>query len=321
MGLKNLLPGFETLSRQARIVIVYHTIAIPFISLLAILILNTLKIENRLKDRSCSALTFGSIMSSLSGLIFAYFSGGVVLHGLFVTGLAIVFYGGLQFFYVVLNPKTEGFGLNIERISLAVLVASVLVSAGIGAYIGSHFGSGFKAILAEDIIRRSHNLLERALISHLHIMVALVAASVLLLLTRQFEYYKQKIKSFYYLFLIGVLVTSFSTWAVVIKSLEKQAHKIINIGAVLLIFASFVYAFHVLKKYLTKRQSNEFEMLSVYHLFLVNLSVTAPGVYVATNLHYFRSDKAISIERAFAVGHWHILSATCALILLAIFFV
>lgn len=319
LSIKEKLPGLNKLSRQARYVIVYHTLAVPFISLVATMIVFCLKPEKSESDLVIRPLFFGSVLSSISGLIYAYMSGGMIFHGLFIAGLSMVFYGGIRMLLMVLNLNKERFASNLEKTALILLIFSILVSSIIGGAIGAYFGTGFKATLAEDIIRKPHNVFERALISHLHIMVALVAAAVLYLLSRYFGYYKQKNSIFYFLFIAGVIVTSVSTWAVIVDFLEKKAHKVINVGAVLLIASSFVYGYHALKFFLSSRK-NIFEAISVFHLFAVNLTVTLPGVYVAINLEKFRQPGFEALERAFAVGHWHLLAVTCALIISAIYF-
>lgn len=320
LGLKELLTKGSQLSREGRIIIVYHALAVPFLSLLATLILGTLNPEEKETTPVFQILFLGSVLSSLGGLIFSYFSGGMLAHGLFITGLSLVFGGGVFFLFKIISLSPDYFSIPLEKVSILILTISILFSAAIGGAIGSYFGSGFQAVLAEDIIKKEHNIFERALISHLHIMVALVAASVLYLLTRYFGFYLKKNKYFYYLFLTGTVITSISTWSVIAKTLEKQAHKVINVGAFMLIMASFIYAYSALKEFVRVRKKRFFELVSVIYLIAVNFVVTIPGIYVAINLEKFRQENFSAIERSFAVGHWHVLASTCALIIASIFF-
>lgn len=316
VGVRGFLLNADILSKESRAVVVYHTLAVPFVSIVSILILYTFEIERGKLDHTVKPLLWGSFIASVSGVIFSYFKGGMIAHGLFITGLSIVFYGGLIFFLESLRLPESLFNSKLEKASLVVLVFSVLVSVLIGALVGAFYGTKFKTVLAEDIIRKPHGIFERAVISHLHIVVALVAASILFLLCRLYGLTDFQ-RFFYFLFLFGVVVTSVSTWSVIIGPLEKKAHKIINVGAMLLIASSFVYAYNALKRFRGKDR-NYFEALSVFHLFAVNATVTAPGVYVAFNLSKFRLPENFAIERTFATGHWHILATTCALILSAI---
>lgn len=315
LDLRTLLP-VSNLSKESRVVVVYHTLAVPFVSMIAMLILRTFHTEDARLDSTARTLFWGSFLASVSGAAFSYFKGGMVAHGLFLAGLSIVFYGGLCFFSELLRLPESLFNSKLEKASLAVLAFSLLVSVIIGALIGAFYGTEFRTVLAEDIIRKPHDLFERALISHLHIMVALVAASILYLLSRHFGLPSYQ-TLFYLLFISGVLVTSLSTWAVVFEPLEKKAHRIINAGAMLLIASSFVYSYSAFKRFREKSR-NYFEALAVFHLLAVNATVTAPGIYVAFNLSSFRLPENHAIERAFATGHWHILATTCALILVAV---
>lgn len=51
-------------------------------------------------------------------------------------------------------------------------------------------------------------------------------------------------------------------------------------------------------------------------LMLVNVVVTAPGVYVALNLETYRSPAYLAVERTILVGHWHILATLSAVMVL-----
>jgi len=61
-----------------------------------------------------------------------------------------------------------------------------LISAAIGGAVGAHFGNGFTAFLAEDVIRQPHDLGQRAIIAHLHIMLTLIDVALLLIVARTF---------------------------------------------------------------------------------------------------------------------------------------
>ncbi len=51
----------------------------------------------------------------------------------------------------------------------------------------------------------------------------------------------------------------------------------------------------------------------LFHLLFVNLVVTVPGIWVAVNLETVRAGDP-AWERAFAVGHWHVLATLSAAI-------
>lgn len=319
-GVKKMLLSNASLGRASRIVLVYHTLAVPFIAFVATFMLSTLEAGRRSGSSSVSALVAGSFLASISGAIFAYFSSSMFWHGLYITGLAVVFFGGLGILMVVYRAGQADFGTWIEKAAMLLLTVSILISAGIGGFIGSYYGTAFKSVLAEDIIRKAHGLFERAVISHLHIMLALTAAAILMLIVRYFGLEPKNKRFFYPLYIAGVLVTSISTWAVIVSFLEKKAHKIINVGATLLIAASIIWVVEALKKEWKSSSRNWFKILAAFHLLSVNLTVTLPGVYVAFNLEKFRQPDMLAVERSFAVGHWHLLGVTCALLVSALFF-
>lgn len=97
VGVRGFLLNADILSKESRAVVVYHTLAVPFVSIVSILILYTFEIERGKLDHTVKPLLWGSFIASVSGVIFSYFKGGMIAHGLFITGLSIVFYGVLIF--------------------------------------------------------------------------------------------------------------------------------------------------------------------------------------------------------------------------------
>ncbi len=320
-GIKEKLP-IDNVSREGRVILVYHSLAVPFTSLITIFLLATLSVPEGQRRSIVHSLVSGSFVTSLSALIFGYLNGGMIFHGLYVFGLSVVFYGGLNFLIALVrlkvDTKNKPYIYRPEKVALIILTIAILISAVYGAVVGSFFGTKFKAVLAEDIIRKEHSILDRFLISHLHIMLALLAASIMLLVPRYFRHEKLPVSLFYYLMIAGITVVSLSTWSVVI--FEEIAHKIINVGAFLLILGSLVFVYSSISSMIKKRVIRIYELLVDFLLIFVNLVVTIPGIYVAVHLEKFRRPEMISIERTFAVGHWHLLGVICALLLLLIYF-
>lgn len=321
-GIRDFLPGVREISRESRIVLVYHSLSVPFLSFITIFIISTLSIKEGQRRSIVHALLFGSIISSLGAALFGYFGGGMIAHGIFIFGLSVVFYAGINFFLAILkhplNNTSHPFFSFEEKIALLVLSSAILVSAILGAVVGAFYGTQFSTVLAEDIIRREHSIFDRAVISHLHIMLALIAAAVLFAVVRFYKPKEDMGKIFYWLFTVGTSITSIATWSVLI--FEKTAHKIINVGAGILILASFIFVLKVIGEVVKEKLFNHYKLLVSFYLVYVNLIVTIPGVYVAFNLEDFRKVGMESIERTFAVGHWHLLSVVCALIMANLFF-
>lgn len=286
----------------ARVIFVYHSLAIPFVCALLFLALYVLKI----KDSEIPKLaTWGYILTGVGGIGFSYFSKEWFLHGIFIFGHSLVFFSGILFFLSLVNlfRKTP----SLENFSYLVVTLFILISALIGGVVGSYFGNGFTAFLSEDVLRVEHNLFQRAIISHLHIMLALIDAFLLLLLISYFKLPERMKRVLLYLFLLGLVVITFGTWAVM--PFEEIAHKIINVGAFFLLLPAFIVALWGLKNY--ARDAPYFGIF--FHLIGVNFFVTIPGIYVAINLEKVR-ELPFSVERTFAVGHWHVLSTLTAVI-------
>jgi hypothetical protein len=301
LGIANLFhlnPG----DKVARVIFVYHSLATPFICALLFLALYVLEIEN---NEISKLATWGYILTGVGGIGFSYFSKEWFLHGVFIFGLSLVFFSGILFFFSLLKLFEKA--PSLERLLYLMVVLFILISALIGGIVASYFGNGFTAFLSEDVLRVEHNLFQRAIISHLHIMLALIDTFLLLLLISYFKL-PDKLRSFlFYLIFIGVVVVTFGTWAVM--PFEKIAHKIINFGAFSLLLPAFLFSFWGLKYHF--RDAPSFGIF--FHLISVNFFVTIPGIYVAINLERIRK-LPFALERIFAVGHWHVLSTLTAVI-------
>lgn len=308
-GFYRLFEHASDLSRAGRVVMVYHTLAVPFVAVLALLHLWRVPLRQGRRNAIVHALFSGAMLASAAGVAFAYAGGGMIAHGLYITGLAVVFYAGLNLTLAIPLLHKQ----NPEKTAFLFTYAAVLVSAVIGAAAGAYFGSSFEAVLAEDIVRAGHSLLDLAVISHLHIMLALIAAVILLLLAVYYPISEKRKRVFYFLYDTGVVITSLATWAVLV--FEKTAHRLINVGAVFLLTAAAVFAAEKIALMLKEKDTSPFRWFNFTYLWLVNLFVTAPGVYVAFNLEKYRSGP-FEVERTIAVGHWHVLGGICALMTL-----
>ncbi len=69
----------------------------------------------------------------------------------------------------------------LERAAFFTVAVLTLGSAALGAGAAAYFGNGFEAFLAEDAIRApNHTVAQLAVIGHLHIMLALIAVAIML---------------------------------------------------------------------------------------------------------------------------------------------
>ncbi len=316
LGLADRL-GLDEAGRVGRIVILYHSLAVPFVAALAYLILDALPFDERVPHQARPVITAGYLLTSIGGLSFAYLRAGWMAHGLFLVGLSLTFYAGAVLWWG-LSPWRAPAERRLERWAFWLMALYTLISAVIGGAVGAYFGNGFQAFLAEDVLRTEHDLFQRAIIAHLHIMLTLIDVALLLLVARRVGLAGRAYQVAMPLVMAGTTITTFATWSVMV--IERVAHKIINVGAVVLLTGAATIAFYGMRGLVRERPDRpalrallgdpvRFGML--FHLLFVNLVVTVPGVWVAFNLEAVRAGDP-AWERTFAVGHWHILATLSA---------
>jgi hypothetical protein len=318
--------------RVGRIIMLYHALAIPFVASLVYFILDLFSFEERYPRIVRPTITVGYMLTSVGGVGFAYFGGGWIAHGLFLVGLSLVFYAGVVL-DVGLFPWQRGpigGGFSLEQLAFWLMALYALASAAIGGATGAYFGNGFTAFLAEDVVREMHDLGQRAIIAHLHIMLTLIDVALLLVVARTFGLQGWAHKVAMPLIVVGTTVVSFATWSVMV--IEEIAHKIINVGAFLLLTAAVIVAVQSFIRLAQGRLAGQGPeratvgqrlraLLSdpvrfgiLFELVFVNFVVTGPGIYVAFNLETYRQTAYIEVERTIAVGHWHVLATLSAVI-------
>ena len=314
--------GLDEAGRVGRIVMLYHSLAIPFVAALVYLILDALPFEPRISQLVQPPITAGYLLTSVGGLSFAYLRAGWIAHGLFLVGLSLTFYAGIILWWGLspwrlVGELREGGGLAL-RWAFWLMALYTLISAIIGGAVGAYFGHGFKAFLAEDVLRTEHDLFQRAIIAHLHIMLTLIDVALLLLIAQRVGLAGRAYQVAVPLIIAGTTITTFATWSVMV--IEKIAHRIINVGAVVLLAGAAVVALYGMRGLVQERRDRPalWALLSdpvrfgmLFHLLFVNLVVTVPGVWVAMNLEAVRAGDP-AWERTFAVGHWHVLATLSA---------
>ncbi|MHA2270738.1 MAG: hypothetical protein ACXACI_02680 [Candidatus Hodarchaeales archaeon] len=331
--------------RAARIIMLYHAMAVPFITAVVLFVLEFCEVRESYVSRIKWALIPGTFLTAISGIIFAYILDDWTAHGLFIFGLSLSFYGGVLLLLGTFPTKNfpefadkEGrpllWGIDLEQLNLMLVIACLLTSTIIGGWAAAYFGRGLEAFLAEDVVREeSHNIYERAIVSHLHIMVALLAAAVMIVV---FRYSEMKGRWYFIAMLLttpGMLIMSVGAWLVIPEQTHDFAHRIINVGAGFLLAAALILALHGWSKTSKEILGEDYDAASwtqraiaalkdpvkfgMYFQFVwVNLVVTIPGIYVAINLDTYRSDGYEEVERAFNTGHWHVLATLTAIVVL-----
>ena len=246
-GLGDLMVRFlgmdlQPQEREGRIIMLYHTIAIAFLSLLVYIITDIVKMKPEQVRNIRNTITVGYLMVVIFGLGFAYWGHNWSFHGLFLVGQTLVFYSGILL-TIALWPWNKEYydtesdyahtksGFPLERAAFWIMSVSTLGSAVFGAVAGASFGNGFETFLAENGVRHTHHSpLDLAVIGHLHIMLTLIGIATALIIGRWYDWKGILHKIGMWLFIIGTIIITLGVWAVVPYRL--YAHAIIYVGAV-----------------------------------------------------------------------------------------
>ncbi|MGQ9594681.1 MAG: hypothetical protein ACUVXH_09155 [Anaerolineae bacterium] len=316
--------ALDPAGRVGRIIMLYHALAVPFVAALVCLILDALPFDERTPRLVRPTITLGYLLASGGAIAFAYFRAGWIAHGLFLVGLSLVLYAGVVLAWGLFpwrSDPVEGFSWG--RLAFWLVAVYTLASAALGGAAGAYFGNGFTAFLAEDVVREPHNLGQRAIIAHLHVMLTLVDVALLLLVAQRFRLRGRAYKVAIPLTIVGTTIVTFATWSVLFA--EKIAHRIINVGSAFLLPGALLVALWGFAQ-LAREGGSRGRLRGVFQdpirfgmlfaLVFVNFVVTIPGVYVAFNLEAYRQPAYLEVERAFAVGHWHVLATLSAVVAL-----
>jgi hypothetical protein len=261
LGLAELLNlDLGDIHRVGRVIMLYHSLAIPFVAALVYLVLDLVPLGSPHPEPGRAGfsrparsivvpVTVGYMLTSIGGMTFAYGGRNWVWHGLYLVGLSLVFYAGVLL-AVALWPSRRWAtgrarhlhlaGIPLERLTLFIVALFVLVSAAIGGAAGAFFGNGFEAFLAEDIVRVDpHTTFELMIIAHLHIMLTLLDVTILLLVIRFYEVEGLAQKFAVPLTLVGTIIVTFATWSVI---RWEGAHRLINVGSAFLLPGALLVA-------------------------------------------------------------------------------
>ena len=334
---------FSDAHRVGRIIMLYHSLAIPFVASLVYLVLDQVPMgtEEEARARRHSIVvpvTAGYMLASLGGMTFAYAGRNWIAHGAYLVGLSLVFYAGVLLTIALwpsrrwaTDPARHAHigGIPLERLAFFVVALFALVSAAIGAAAGAFFGNGFIAFLAEDIVRQDpHTLFQLMIIAHLHIMLTLIDVLILLLVIRTYRVEGWIHKLAVPLTIVGTIIVTLATWSVIGW---EGAHRVINIGSAFLLPGAILVAFWGFAALIRQGASSggggwgeklrallrdPIRLGVFFELLFVNVVVTVPGVYVALNLETYRQPAFLAVERTILVGHWHILATLSAVVVL-----
>ncbi len=339
LGMK-LVPA----EREGRIIMLYHTIAMAVVAIEVYLITDIVRMKRYQQVMVNATITVGYMLAMFFGLGFAYFGHNFTFHGLFLVGQSLVFFSGvlLAVFlwpwkkeYHVTDPAyahTKG-GVDLERVAFFTMTVAMLGSAIFGAVTGAHWGQGHETFLAEDLIREPHKTpLQLAIIGHLHIMLTLIAVAITLIVGRWLDFKGLLHKIAMPFMIVGIIIITIGVWMVV--PFEEIAHMIIYGGAVFTMLAALMFVIFswdkMIKEGLAKKgieKANVLQKIGAllhdplkfgvgWQMVFMNFTVSGVGIFTAITLEKLARVWPAREERIMLTGHWHILSALIATIIL-----
>jgi hypothetical protein len=329
--------------REGRIIILYHSIAMAVVAIEVYMITGLLKMKEIYKLFVRFLITVGYLMTMIFGMGFAYWGHNWALHGLYIAGLTLIFFAGLLLTIALWPWNKEVYqpdpaysrskkGVDIERVAFFATALTTLVSAFFGAIPGSYFGNGFNVFLAENIIRNPvKTTMEFSIIGHLHIMLALIAIMITLIIGRWINFKGILHKIAMPLMILGTIVLNLGVWGVV-TPLEPVAHMIIYVGATPSMLAALMLVIFGWNKFIRQgikdiEKPNLWQKVRalvhdplkfgpLWQMVFMNFTVSGIGIMMAVKLdEIFRLWPARE-ERIELTGHWHILSGIIATIIL-----
>ncbi len=201
LGVRNVLVRILKMDlvpaeREGRIIILYHAIAMAVVAIEVYMITGLLMMRAFYKTAVRVLATVGYLLAMIFGLGFAYWGHNWAFHGLYIAGLSLIFFAGVLLSISLWPWDREYYqrdnaysrtnkGVDLERAAFFAAASTAVISALFGAVPGSYFGNGFEAFLAENIIRLPEKTaMEYSVIGHLHIMLALIAIMLTLIIGR-----------------------------------------------------------------------------------------------------------------------------------------
>jgi hypothetical protein len=329
--------------REGRIILLYHAIAMAVVAIETYFITDIVLMKPYERRTINTTITFGYLLVMVFGLLFGYFGQNFVFHGLFLFGNSLVFFAGLLLAaalwpwrdeYRIDDPersRNRG-GIDLERVAFFTMAVATLGSALFGAVTGSYWGNGHETFLAEDLIREPHKtVLQKSIIGHLHIMLTLIGIAITLIVGRWQNFRGRLHKWAMPLMIVGTIVISLGAWSVV---LFEWAHTIIYVGSVMVMLAALFFVIfswdQLIRSGLAERaiaKGNVFQKIRAllrdplrfgvgWQMVFMNFTVSGVGIFMAVKLDEIFRVWPHREERIVLTGHWHILSAIIATIIL-----
>lgn len=328
--------------REGRIIILYHSIAMAVIAIEVYMVTSLLAMKTFYKMAVRALITVGYLVTMIFGLVFAYFGHNWAFHGLYIGGLTLIFFAGVLL-VIALWPWDPAYQnidrsyahagkLDLERTAFFATALTTVLSALFGAVPGSFFGNGFEVFLAENIIRYPEkSTMEYSVIGHLHIMLALICIMITLIVGRWLNFKGLLHKIAMPLMILGTIVLNLGVWGVV-TPLEPIAHMIIYVGATPSMVAALLLLIwswdklvkdgtaHIQKPNVGQKLSallrDPLKFGPTWQMLFMNFTTSGLGIFMAVKLDEIFRVWPAREERIELTGHWHVLSAIVATIIL-----
>ena len=329
--------------REGRIIILYHSIAMAIVAIEVYMINSLLKIKPFFKTAINTIITVGYITTMIFGMGFAYFGHNWAFHGLYIFGLSLIFFAGVllcialypwnpEYYIIDKEYAHSKSGLDLERVAFFATAVTTVLSALFGAVPGSFFGNGFETFLAENIIRLPEKTtMEYSIIGHLHIMLALICIMITLIIGRWLNFRGTWHKLAMPLMILGTIVLNLGVWGVV-TPLEPIAHMIIYVGATPSMLAALFLLIWSWGKLIREGTANiakptfgqklrallrdPLRFGPTWQMLFMNFTTSGIGIFMAVRLDEIFRVWPAREERIELTGHWHVLSAIVATIIL-----
>ena len=341
--IRTLKMDIVQVEREGRIIILYHSIAMAVVAIETYMITSLLKMKEFYKMAVRVLITVGYILTMIFGMGFAYWGHNWALHGLYITGLSLIFFAGILL-VIALWPWNEEYyqpdkayartkkGVDVERVAFFATALTTVISALFGAIPGSFYGNGFETFMAQDIIRLPEKtVMEYSVIGHLHIMLALIAIMITLIIGRWLNFKGILHKIAMPLMILGTIVLNLGVWGVA-TPLEPVAHMIIYVGATPSMLAALLLLIwewnqliregtaHINKPNFGQKLSalvrDPLRFGPLWQMLFMNFTTSFVGIFMAVRLDAIFRVWPAHEERIELTGHWHALSAIIATIIL-----
>ena len=334
----------DPVEREGRIIMLYHTIAMAIIAIEVYFITSIVPMKRHQQSTINATVTFGYLISMIFGLAFAYFGHNFVFHGLFIFGLSLIFFSGLLLAAALWPWNREYYvtdkgyahtrsGIDLERVAFFVMAVATIGSSMFGAVTGSYWGNGHETFLAENLIREPHKTaLQLSIIGHLHIMLTLIAVAITLVIGRWLDFKGIFHKIAIPMMIVGTVVITLGVWAVV--PFEPIAHIIIYVGSGFVMLSALMLVIFGWRKLIHDRLAEQgiakagfgkrlkallhdpLKFGPLWQMVFMNFTVSGVGIFMAVKLDEIFRVWPAREERIILTGHWHILAAIIATIIL-----